>query len=85
MTNCPNCGAVITGPQCEYCDTRFDIDPVLYTPKKNMDKMDRLIKERLGLENELLSRKTRALADAAALKDLYTSALNAMRQYSSTY
>lgn len=25
MTNCPNCGAVITGPQCEYCGTRFDI------------------------------------------------------------
>ena len=24
-TNCPNCGAVITGPKCEYCDTRFDL------------------------------------------------------------
>ena len=23
MTNCPICGAVITGPQCEYCGTRF--------------------------------------------------------------
>lgn len=23
ITNCPNCGAVITGPKCEYCGTRF--------------------------------------------------------------
>ena len=23
MTNCPNCCAVITGPICEYCGTRF--------------------------------------------------------------
>lgn len=23
MTNCPNCGAPITGPKCEYCGTRF--------------------------------------------------------------
>ena len=22
-TNCPNCGAVITGPTCEYCGTVF--------------------------------------------------------------
>lgn len=23
MTNCPNCGAVITGDKCEYCGTYF--------------------------------------------------------------
>ena len=23
-TNCPNCCAVITGPICEYCGTRFE-------------------------------------------------------------
>ena len=23
MTNCPNCGAPITGPECEYCGTWF--------------------------------------------------------------
>lgn len=23
-TNCPNCCAVITGPVCEYCGTRFE-------------------------------------------------------------
>lgn len=25
MTNCPNCGAVITGDKCEYCGTVFNI------------------------------------------------------------
>ena len=25
-TNCPNCGAVITGPKCEYCGTVFRRD-----------------------------------------------------------
>lgn len=28
-TNCPNCGAPIAGPVCEYCDTRFDIRAVV--------------------------------------------------------
>lgn len=23
LTNCPNCCAVVTGPICEYCGTRF--------------------------------------------------------------
>lgn len=26
MTNCPNCGAVITSSQCEYCGTIFELD-----------------------------------------------------------
>ena len=25
-TNCPNCGAIITGPKCEYCGTVFRRD-----------------------------------------------------------
>lgn len=25
-TNCPNCGAIITGPKCEYCGTEFRHD-----------------------------------------------------------
>lgn len=25
QTNCHNCGAPITGPECEYCGTRFNI------------------------------------------------------------
>lgn len=28
QTNCHNCGAVITGPTCEYCGTRFEFEPV---------------------------------------------------------
>ena len=24
IPNCPNCGAPIKGPKCEYCDTIFD-------------------------------------------------------------
>lgn len=31
MTNCPNCGAVITGPKCEYCGTVFKFEPVQHT------------------------------------------------------
>lgn len=25
QTNCHNCGAPITGPECEYCGTKFNI------------------------------------------------------------
>ena len=25
FTNCPNCGAVITSDECEYCGTHFNI------------------------------------------------------------
>lgn len=32
--NCPNCGAPITGPRCEYCGTWFeDMRPSYYTMK----------------------------------------------------
>lgn len=24
QTNCPNCGAIITGMKCEYCGTDFE-------------------------------------------------------------
>jgi len=27
-TNCPNCGAVITGAMCEYCGTVFNLETV---------------------------------------------------------
>lgn len=37
-TNCPNCCAVITGPVCEYCGTRF---PELY--KQSVVKCDRVL------------------------------------------
>ena len=38
MTNCPNCGAPITGAKCEYCETVFEKETVetkiLYTDCK---------------------------------------------------
>ena len=27
LYNCPNCGAPITGPKCEYCGTVFEHKP----------------------------------------------------------
>ena len=65
MTNCPNCGAPITGWRCEYCGTVFDISE----------------KERLMSENELLKIKTRHLYDVTTVRNLYEDALRAMRAY----
>ena len=31
MTNCPNCGAPITGPRCEYCGTQFEKPRTVYS------------------------------------------------------
>lgn len=27
MTNCPNCGAIMRGDECEYCGTVFRVQP----------------------------------------------------------
>ena len=70
MTNCPNCGAVITGPKCEYCDTRFDIDISGYTSKAKLEA-----------ENNLVTFKIKALSDSIKIKGLYEEALKAMRNY----
>ena len=32
-TNCPNCGAPITGPKCEYCGTVHNFEPVAKKPR----------------------------------------------------
>lgn len=42
---------------------------------------ERLEQERLMKENELLQAKTEAIASAARIEELYTTALNAMRSY----
>lgn len=68
MTNCPNCGAPITGYRCEYCDTVFNISKGI------------LLLE----ENELLLAKTKHLHDVTTMQDLYESALQAMRRYAIT-
>lgn len=37
MTNCPNCGAPITGSVCEYCGTRHEITAVVSaTPRPTL-------------------------------------------------
>ena len=45
-TNCPNCGAPITGAQCEYCDTFF-VDPyILDKEKRDLEReINRLTNE----------------------------------------
>lgn len=66
-TNCPNCGAVITGPTCEYCGTRF--------------RRSRAVEDIIQ-ENQLLLAKIEARRQSDACKVLYETALNAMRMYS---
>ncbi|MBR5013475.1 MAG: hypothetical protein IKY16_02590 [Bacteroidales bacterium] len=46
ITNCPNCCAVITGPICEYCGTRFpnlfeeqDVIIPIYIGNKQIDEV----------------------------------------------
>lgn len=45
---------------------------------------ERLEKEKLANENELLRAKTEALQSAKKIEDLYVNALNAMRAYGGT-
>lgn len=45
---------------------------------------ERLEKEKLARENELLQAKTEALQSAKRIEDLYANALKAMRSYGST-
>lgn len=39
ISNCPNCGAPIKGPKCEYCDTIFDDSRI----KKDINQLKREI------------------------------------------
>lgn len=79
MTNCPNCGAVITGPQCEYCGTRFRLysenELVAVKTKANLEH------EALRLENELLAAKTKVLTKAEVFKVLYKEAIKARHRH----
>ena len=76
MTNCPNCGAPITRPTCEYCGTKFvDFN------KRDAHISKILHESEMKAENDLLEAKTKALANAEAIKVLYEEALKAMRRY----
>lgn len=37
-TNCPNCGAVITGDKCEYCGTVFDFNNKISSLEVELNK-----------------------------------------------
>lgn len=37
MSNCPNCGAPIVGPSCEYCGTIFDLDYLKQLTRRRSD------------------------------------------------
>lgn len=68
MTNCPNCGAVITGPKCEYCGTVFrpPSDNAMYV---DWDQFALLKAETIRIRNECRT------------QELYLKALAAMRDY----
>lgn len=94
MSNCPNCGAVITSWKCEYCDTVFEEpkkvtlyrarDGMPYTAlhdlKRAVTKTE-LNRQRLELETALLEAEIRALKNQSEIKTLYESAIEAMRRY----
>lgn len=65
MTNCPNCGAPITGYRCEYCETVFDI-----STQSHLDK-----------EIELLRSENERIQYHIAVQDLYAEAIRAIRKY----
>lgn len=65
MTNCPNCGAPITGWRCEYCETVFDISK----------------EEKLRTEINLTKAKIQHFNNTATLNKLYEDAIRAMRDY----
>jgi methionyl-tRNA synthetase len=78
MTNCPNCGAVITGPQCEYCGTRFTES----YRSDEVEKFRKLNNELYLLECELIRDKLRVLGHNNMLMHLYEDAIKSMRSYS---
>lgn len=94
MSNCPNCGAVITSWKCEYCDTVFEEpekvtlykahDGMPYTALYNLKRLvtkTELSRQRLELETKLLDVEIRALQNQSEIEKLYDSAIEAMRRY----
>lgn len=47
QTNCHNCGAPITGPECEYCGTKFNIRVVEPIKDTDADARRKEIEKRL--------------------------------------
>ena len=81
-TNCPNCGAPITGLQCEYCGTMFSFStPKLYS-QDNILGMHKNA-ERLLASGVITANEARELCgfDRIKLNKIYEDAIRAMRDY----
>ena len=72
-TNCPNCGAPITGPKCEYCDTIF-ID-------EKKEAIAECCNHMCDCSGSLII-KMKELWSAEKTKELYEEAIKAMKKYS---
>lgn len=72
LTNCVNCGAVIDPALdcCPYCETSYMLMGIKPLPK-----------ETGRLEVEVLKSEIKALQDAVRIRQLYESAIIAMRHY----
>lgn len=77
MTNCPNCGAPITGSVCEYCGTRhetgitirFDPPPqMLYDTLLLSRRVQQCSKEEL---ERLQTRLARDAVNALDIRDIF--------------
>lgn len=67
MTNCPNCGAVITGPQCEYCGTVFETAKTVVTHYADGVPYCTTVQERQNISVELFDK---GLISANELREL---------------
>lgn len=71
MGNCPNCGAPITGPECEYCGTKH---------RGYRREVPGLMEDACS-DFEIAKAKIQLLSDQNAVKRLYWEAIQAMRRY----
>lgn len=88
MTNCPNCGAPITGPVCEYCGTRHwgyqsgsagsPVESMLSHGVITPNEARRI----LGMA-ELYDAKMELLKQQEIMRNLYDATIRAMRGYTS--
>ena len=91
MSNCPNCGAPIVAPVCDYCGTRhWGFEQVSGHPASKVTQMldQGLItaneaRRMMGLtiDDELELAKIRYTEELSSMKRLYSEAIIAMRRY----
>lgn len=82
ITNCPNCGAPITGRQCEYCGTMFSFSEAKLCSQNDILGMHKNA-ERLLASGVITANEARELCgfDRIKLNKLYEDAIRAMRDY----